>query len=324
MRQCVNACLRSLCFFSPGPVRYGLSECRICPSPRITSVILPVYCPRQTQASLNALCAQVDRQAHAQIAVVTVKSLDGEPIENFATALEDKWKVGKKGTDRGLLLIFATNDRKYRVEVGYGLEGILPDGRVGDIGRQMVPYLRQNDYDGAVTVGGAADRRGDRGGRRRDAQYRAPACVCSRSRRRGRSPWAKWWCWALFCWLVIFFLARFGGSGLLGFLIGMFWVAAEAVAGAAAVEAAAGVVAEAMAADSEDLAGEVPAAVGLRVVGRLTKRAREGELWNETRALGSNRGACGYISGGAAGFRQLCKRKESDGAKAGDGYFLLG
>jgi len=45
---------------------------------------------------------------HAQIAVVTVKSLDGEPIENFATALEDKWKVGKKGTDRGLLLILAT------------------------------------------------------------------------------------------------------------------------------------------------------------------------------------------------------------------------
>ncbi len=106
----------------------------------------------ETQASLNALCAQVDRQAHAQIAVVTIKSLDGQPIENFATELEDKWKVGKKGTDRGLLLIFAPNDRKYRIEVGYGLEGILPDGRVGDIGRQMVPYLRQNNYDAAVTL----------------------------------------------------------------------------------------------------------------------------------------------------------------------------
>src|ERR1700744_1095904 len=105
-----------------------------------------------TLASLNALCAQVDRLAHAQIAVVTVKSLDGEPIENFATALEDKWKVGKKGTDRGLLLILATNDRKYRIEVGYGLEGILPDGRGGDIGRQMIPFLRQNDFDGAVTM----------------------------------------------------------------------------------------------------------------------------------------------------------------------------
>src|ERR1700748_3505270 len=105
-----------------------------------------------TQAYLNNLCLQLDRQAHAQIAVVTVKSLDGEPIENFATALEDKWKVGKKGTDRGLLLIFATDDRKYRFEVGYGLEGILPDGRVGDIGRQIVPYLQQNNFDGAITM----------------------------------------------------------------------------------------------------------------------------------------------------------------------------
>ncbi len=106
----------------------------------------------ETQTSLNALCRQVDLQAHAQIAVVTIKSLEGEPIENFATALEDKWKVGKKGTDRGLLLIFATSDRQYRIEVGYGLEGILPDGRVGDIGRQIVPYLRQNNYDAAVTM----------------------------------------------------------------------------------------------------------------------------------------------------------------------------
>jgi uncharacterized protein len=80
----------------------------------------------ETQSALNALCTQLDRQAHAQLAVVTVKTLDGEPIENFATALEDKWKVGKKGTDRGLLLILATDDRKYRIEVGYGLEGILP------------------------------------------------------------------------------------------------------------------------------------------------------------------------------------------------------
>src|ERR1700678_2345404 len=105
-----------------------------------------------TLVDLNRLCRQVDLQAHAQIAVVTVKSLDGEPIENFATALEDKWKVGKKGTDRGLLLILATDDRKYRIEVGYGLEGILPDGRVGDIGREIVPYLQQNNYDAAITV----------------------------------------------------------------------------------------------------------------------------------------------------------------------------
>lgn len=175
----------------------------------------------QTQASLNALCTQVDRQAHAQIAVVTIKSLDGEPIENFATALEDKWKVGKKGTDRGLLLIFATNDRKYRIEVGYGLEGILPDGRVGDIGRQMVPYLRQNDFDGAITmavqqIAGviAAD----------------AGVTLTAQRRRGPPPvpqpqpltLGEVVVLGLVLLGVIFLLARLGGSGLLGFLIGMF------------------------------------------------------------------------------------------------------
>jgi uncharacterized protein len=175
-----------------------------------------------TLASLNALCAQVDRQAHAQVAVVTVKSLDGEPIENFATALEDKWKVGKKGTDRGLLLILATNDRKYRVEVGYGLEGILPDGRVGDIGRQMVPYLRQNDYDGAVTMAvrqiagviaadaGVTLNLGPRPPTYAPAQQAKPLTL------------GEVVVLGIILLLVIFFLARVGGSGLLGFLIGMF------------------------------------------------------------------------------------------------------
>ena len=154
----------------------------------------------ETQASLNALCAQVDRQAHAQIAVVTIKSLDGEPIENFATALEDKWKVGKKGTDRGLLLIFAPSDRKYRIEVGYGLEGILPDGRVGDIGRQIVPYLRQNNYDAAVTLAVreiAGVIAADAGVALNTGPRRGPGA--SQPPSRGRSLWAKWWCWASSC-----------------------------------------------------------------------------------------------------------------------------
>jgi uncharacterized protein len=174
-----------------------------------------------TLASLNALCAQLDRQAHAQIAVVTVKSLDGEPIENFATALEDKWKVGKKGTDRGLLLILATDDRKYRVEVGYGLEGILPDGRVGDIGRAMVPYLRQNDYDGAVTMAV----RQIAGVIAADAGVTlnlGPRPAYAPAQQAKPLTLGEVLVLGVILLLVIFFLARVGGSGLLGFLIGMF------------------------------------------------------------------------------------------------------
>jgi uncharacterized protein len=105
------------------------------------------------------LCANVDRKTHAQIAVVTIKTIDPDKsgatpsIEEFATALEDKWKVGKKGTDRGVLMILVMNPRRGRIEVGYGLEGILNDAKVGDIGRDMAPYARQGDYNQAVTLG---------------------------------------------------------------------------------------------------------------------------------------------------------------------------
>src|SRR5882757_8661408 len=72
--------------------------------------------------SVEDLCTQVDRQAHAQIAVVTVKTMDdGVSIEEFATALQEKWKVGAKGTDRGVLMLLVMTPRRGRIEVGYGL-----------------------------------------------------------------------------------------------------------------------------------------------------------------------------------------------------------
>ena len=103
-------------------------------------------------ARLDRICAQLDHSAaNAQVAVVTVQSLDGDDAADFANRLEDKWKMGRKGSDRGLLVLLAVNDHKYRIEPGYGLEGILPDGKVGDIGRDMVPSLRAGDYDSAIT-----------------------------------------------------------------------------------------------------------------------------------------------------------------------------
>jgi uncharacterized protein len=105
-----------------------------------------------TQAQLNALCQQVDQKAQAQIAVVTVKSVDGQDVVTYAVALYQKWGIGAKGKDRGVLILLATQDRKYWTAVGYGLEPILPDGKVGGFGREMVPLLRGGDYAGAVTL----------------------------------------------------------------------------------------------------------------------------------------------------------------------------
>lgn len=107
-----------------------------------------------TRQSVEDLCTQVDRQAHAQIAVVTIKTLDdGQSIEEFATQLEEKWKVGTKGTDRGVLMVFVMSPTRGRIEVGYGLEGILNDAKVGDIGRAMAPAAQQGDYDQAIPLG---------------------------------------------------------------------------------------------------------------------------------------------------------------------------
>lgn len=105
-----------------------------------------------TQARLNDLCQQVDQKAHAQIAVVTVKSLDGQDAVSYAVALYQKWGIGKKGSDRGVLILVATDDHKYWTSVGYGLEGILPDGKVGGFGREMVPDLRSGNYAAALTL----------------------------------------------------------------------------------------------------------------------------------------------------------------------------
>lgn len=106
-----------------------------------------------SRTQMEALAAEVERQAHATIAIVTIHSLDGQSIEEFATALEDKWKVGPKNTDRGVLMIFAMNDRKRRIEVGNGLEGALNDAKVGDIGRAMMPDLQAGNYGQAILGG---------------------------------------------------------------------------------------------------------------------------------------------------------------------------
>ncbi len=104
-------------------------------------------------ARLDRLCTQLDHsQTNTKFAVVTVRTLDGVDSADFANALEDKWKMGKKGVERNVLVLLAVNDHKRRIDVGYGLEGILNDAKVGDIGREMVPALRANDFDGAISL----------------------------------------------------------------------------------------------------------------------------------------------------------------------------
>lgn len=104
---------------------------------------------------LEDYCAVVERSTGAQIALVTLPTLDGEPIEDVANTIFRAWGVGKKGTDEGIMLLLVINDRRSRLEVGYGLEPVLPDGLDGSILRQMRPALRQRQYGEAMIA--AAD-----------------------------------------------------------------------------------------------------------------------------------------------------------------------
>jgi len=105
-----------------------------------------------TVTQLKEMCRQVLEKAQASVVVVTVKSTDGVDIFDYAVDLYQKWGIGQKGKDRGVLILLAVQDRRYYINVGYGLEGILPDGKVGGFGRESVPYLKRGDYDGAVSL----------------------------------------------------------------------------------------------------------------------------------------------------------------------------
>src|SRR5947199_812962 len=82
---------------------------------------------------ITALAQQVDQKAGVQIAVVTVRSLEGADVESYAVDLFKQWGIGAKSTNRGVLVLLAVEDHRYRTEVGYGLEPILPDGKVGGV-----------------------------------------------------------------------------------------------------------------------------------------------------------------------------------------------
>jgi len=103
---------------------------------------------------LNALIGEVERTRGIEMAVVVIRSLDGLAIEDAAVKLFEMWKIGKKGKDNGLLLLWSTGDRKVRVEVGYGLEGTLNDGKAGAIlDTYVIPKFKANQFDEGVLSG---------------------------------------------------------------------------------------------------------------------------------------------------------------------------
>ncbi len=104
------------------------------------------------EANLNSYLLELEQKTTAQVVILTINSLEGESLEDFSIRVaHEKWKLGQKGRDNGVLLLVSLQDRKYRFETGYGLEGILPDSLVGSIGREyLVPYFKKGDYSTGI------------------------------------------------------------------------------------------------------------------------------------------------------------------------------
>ncbi|MBT8346790.1 MAG: TPM domain-containing protein, partial [Desulfofustis sp.] len=107
-----------------------------------------------TEASLESVLESLESSDSTQIVVLTIKSLQGDSLEQFSLRVVEDWKIGQQGLDNGVLLLVARDDRKIRIEVGYGLEGTLTDLTTGRIIRNVIsPKFRQGDFNQGIIDG---------------------------------------------------------------------------------------------------------------------------------------------------------------------------
>jgi uncharacterized protein len=109
------------------------------------------------EQQLASMITELQKKTGAQIAVVTLQSLEGGEIDDFTNRLYERWGVGQKGKDNGLMFLAAMKDRKMRIEVGYGLEGAIPDSKAGRIRRDIItPHFKTGNPGQGIVLGVAA------------------------------------------------------------------------------------------------------------------------------------------------------------------------
>ncbi len=108
----------------------------------------------KVKSEMESLSREILQKTGASVVVATVKNLEGDDINLYATELFKYWGIGKKGQDKGVLILLALEERKVRIETGYGVEGILPDGKVGRILDQyVIPMFKKGSYDRGLLNG---------------------------------------------------------------------------------------------------------------------------------------------------------------------------
>ena len=152
----------------------------------------------QQRSALEQTLAEFEHRKGAQVAVLMVPSTQPETVDQYAVRVEESWKLGRKGIDDGVLLVVAKNDRKLRIEVGYGLEGVLPDAIAKRIIEDdITPRFKQGDFYGGIRAGTDRIMRVIEGEKLPPPRAHAEA--------RGASPDVFQW------FMIAFFVAAIGG-----------------------------------------------------------------------------------------------------------------
>jgi len=151
---------------------------------------------RNEKITLERKLADFERETTNQIAVLLIPTLKGDSLEDYSIRLAEKWKIGQKGRNNGAILLIVKNDRKLRIEVGYGLEGSLPDALSGSIIRnEIAPRFKTGQFYQGIDAGLSAIIAATKG------EYKAPK---ERERRSRSSPWGTLWPILLFFGIFAF------------------------------------------------------------------------------------------------------------------------
>lgn len=134
-------------------INYGTALAADIPAPPKKEIYVADYAGMvmsEEKQEILTIGQDLDKRFGAQLVVVTIVSLQGESIEEYANELFRKWGIGDRKKNNGVLLLISKEDRRFRIEVGYGLEGALTDGYTGEVLDGMVPYFRNGDYSAGI------------------------------------------------------------------------------------------------------------------------------------------------------------------------------
>jgi uncharacterized protein len=164
------------------------------------------------RSTLESMLRSFEEKTTNQVVLLTIASLEGDSLEEFSLRVAEQWKIGQKGKDNGALFLVVVQDRKARIEVGYGLEGVLTDAVSSRILRQIVsPAFKQGNYFGGIAGGLEAILQATEG------EFKAPAGLPGIADRRGKASLSGV---LLFLVFLLLLSSRLGRLMLLGGLLG--------------------------------------------------------------------------------------------------------